>query len=230
MTKSKSKIISILKIIGRIVLGIIIFLLFYVGAAYFLPKITIDAEPNTSDEIAIFIKTNGVHTDIVVPTKDKMIDWSQTFKFQNTDIADSTFQYLAIGWGDKGFYLETPTWAELKFSTAFKAAFGLSTTALHTTYYRNMPENETCKKILISKKQYRRLIDFIRNSLDLDINRHVEFIQTDANYTQTDAFYEANGHYSLFHTCNTWANEALLSCGQRACWWTPTDSGIFAKY
>ncbi len=219
-----------LKILGRMVLTILLLLLLYVGAAYFIPKITIKAEQNTSKEIAIFIKTNGVHTDIVVPTKNDIIDWSQKFKFKDTDIADSTFQYLAIGWGDKGFYLETPTWAELKFSTAFKAAFALSTTALHTTYYQTMPENESCKKIQISKKQYKRLVNFIENSLDKDMNNQVKFIKTDANYSKTDAFYEANGHYSLFHTCNSWANDALLSCGQRACWWTPTDSGIFEKY
>lgn len=228
--KARNKLIYFLKILGRIVLGLLSFLFLYILGAYFIPKITINEEAEAKDEIAIYIKTNGVHTDIVVPTKNAIFDWSEEMKYQNTDIADSSFQYLAIGWGDKGFYLETPTWAELKFSTAFKAAFGLSTTALHTTYYQDMDENEACKKIMISKSQYQRLIDFVMGSLDKDIQNHAIYIETDANYSKTDAFYEANGSYSMLHTCNTWANEVLLSCGQKACWWTPTDTGIFSKY
>jgi len=230
MAKSNNKLIFILKKIGQMILIFFSSLVLYILAAYFLPKITVKDEINTKDEIAIYIKTNGVHTDIVVPTKNEIIDWSQDFKFNNTDIADSTFQYLAIGWGDKGFYLETPTWAELKFSTAFKAAFGLNTTALHTTYYQKMDENEACKKIMISNSQYQRLIDYIFGSLDRDAQNQAIFIETNANYTKTDAFYEATGRYSLFHTCNTWANKALKASGQRACWWTPTDKGIFDKY
>ena len=56
------------------------------------------------------------------------------------------------------------------------------------------------------------------------------YINTDAVYGKNDAFYEANGSYSLFHTCNTWANNGLKACGQKACFWTPFDSGIFYHY
>jgi hypothetical protein len=34
----------------------------------------------------------------------------------------------------------------------------------------------------------------------------------------------------MFHTCNTWANNGLKSCGQKAALWTPFDSGIFGQY
>jgi hypothetical protein len=54
--------------------------------------------------------------------------------------------YLAFGWGDKGFYLNTPEWADLKVSTALNAAFGLSSSAIHSTFYKKLRENETCKK------------------------------------------------------------------------------------
>lgn len=49
-------------------------------------------------------------------------------------------------------------------------------------------------------------------------------------YGDHDAFYEAKGRYSLFHTCNTWANNALKACGQKACWWTPFSTGIRYQY
>ncbi len=45
-----------------------------------------------------------------------------------------------------------------------------------------------------------------------------------------DAFYEAKGSYSFMKTCNTWANSALKSAGQKAALWTPSDKGIFRHY
>jgi len=27
----------------------------------------------------------------------------------------------------------------------------------------------------------------------------------------------------FFHIDNSWTNDALKACGQKACWWTPLD-------
>ena len=53
---------------------------------------------------------------------------------------------------------------------------------------------------------------------------------TEARYRDHDAFYEGVGTYSLFRTCNTWANKALKVSGQKACLWTPVDKGMFYQY
>ena len=202
----------------------------YLLTAFCLSRITVDKEANTSNDVEIFIKTNGVHTDIVVPVKNEQMNWNEEIKFDNTTSKDSNMQYLAVGWGDKGFYLETPTWADLKFKTAYRAAFGLGTTAIHATFYQSMTEDESCKKITISHSQYFRLIEFISNSLQKDENGHAVYISTKANYSNADAFYEANGSYSMFKTCNSWANKALKVSGQKCCLWTAFDTGIFLKY
>jgi 3-dehydroquinate synthetase len=57
-----------------------------------------------------------------------------------------------------------------------------------------------------------------------------QFIKTEAVYGEFDAFYEANGNYHLFHTCNTWANNGLKAAHQKAAIWTPFESGIFYHY
>lgn len=222
---------KLLKYTGLFLLCFISFVLLYLGIGFCLSRITVNKGVVAPAEMAIFIKTNGVHTDIVVPLRNEMMDWSKEIKFANTHLKDTAaIQYLAMGWGDKGFYLETPSWGDLKFSTAFKAAFALSTTAIHATFYATMPENESCKKIMISKEQYQRLINYIDGSLQHDPAGHVMNIVTNANYGNADAFYEAKGSYSMFHTCNTWANTALKKSGQKACLWTAFDTGIFAKY
>jgi len=140
------------------ILGFIGFVLLYLASAYCLSRIATGKERNTSSDVAIYIKTNGVHTDIVVPVKTPQLDWSREIAFSNTPLTDTTkIKYLAMGWGDKGFYLNTPTWSDLKFSTAFKAAFALSTTAIHATFYDTLTEDSACKKIMISNAQYGRL-------------------------------------------------------------------------
>lgn len=219
-----------LKITLKIFLVLFGFIILYLIAVFSLSKITVNQEPNTKPEVEVYILTNGVHTDIVMPTKNDQIDWSQQVKFENTKVADSTYKYIAMGWGDKGFYLETPEWSDLKASVALKAASGLSNTAIHATYYKNLKEGDDCKKMMISKEQYNRLIQYISESFKKDASGNFLNIKTNAIYGKTDAFYEANGSYSLFHTCNTWANNGLKASGQKCCFWTATDSGIFSKY
>lgn len=218
------------KILLKMVFGFVGFLLIYILSAFLLSKITVNSDcTEEGKSIPVYLLSNGVHTDIVLPVKNHLFDWSKHVKFENTIAKDSTAQFVAFGWGDKGFYLETPTWADLKFSTAFKAASGLSTSAMHTTFYKSLKENDHCKRILVSDSEYEKLANYIKNSFQIDSGNFMK-IQTDAVYGKNDAFYEAKGSYSLFHTCNTWANNALKESNQKAAFWTPTDTGIFCHY
>lgn len=207
------------------------FVALYALLGYTLPFIEIPAkkvsEPKTTE---IFILTNGVHTDLVVPIQSPQFDWSKEVPFSNTVSKRTDFKYLALGWGDKGFYLETPTWSQLKPSVAFRAAFWLSKSAMHCTFYDQMKEGKDCKKILITTKQYEDLIRYIRAKFDRDENGKLIFIPTKAVYGKDDAFYDAKGSYSFLYTCNTWANNGLKAAGQKAALWTPSDFGIFQHY
>jgi uncharacterized protein (TIGR02117 family) len=165
-----------------------------------------------------------------MPIKSDQIDWSAKMPFQNTVSKSTDFNYVGIGWGDKGFYLDTPTWAELKVSTAFYAAFWLGDSAMHTTFYKRMVEGEDCKKIMITKSQYADLIQFVDSKFDKNSAGQNILIPTKAVYGKDDAFYEAKGSYSFLYTCNTWTNNALKAAGQKAALWTASDFGIFQHY
>lgn len=202
-------------------------LLGYVIVATLLSKITVDEERNTPNEIVIYILTNGVHTDIVVPSRTAQIDWTEYIKPEHTEAATNEYPYLALGWGDKDFYLNTPVWADLKFSTAFNAATGLGASAIHAIYYHHIVESENCIKITVSKNQHMRLIGYLKNSFEINENGSFKHINTPNNYNTTDAFYESKESYSLFKTCNSWANSGLKFSGQKAAFWTATDTGFF---
>lgn len=223
----KSVLLYILKILG-IILGIVVI---YVVLGLLIPYIPVSAKDDgQKKEIPIYIYTNGVHTDIVMPVKNDLQDWSLKIPFADTKSKKTDYSYIGIGWGDKGFYLDTPTWADLKFSTAVKAAFWLSDSAMHCTYYRTMKEGEDCKMIMISRGQYENLVKYVEDKFDRDQNGSFMLIPTNAVYGDNDAFYDAKGTYSFMYTCNTWSNNALKAAGQKAALWTPSDFGIFQHY
>ena len=222
-----------LRVLTYFVVGFLVFVLLYLGITYllFLIPVNKDAPNRGPDEVTIYVRSNGVHTDIVVPVKNEVMDWSKVTKYEHTESNDTSLKWLAFGWGDKGFYLQTPEWSDLKFSVAFNAMFHLGSTAMHVDFCRKMVPGEKCKEIHISKAEYHKLITYIKNSFKYDsYNQVIQIVSNNDGYGPDDAFYEARGAYDLFHTCNTWANSALKSCDQKACRWTPTDRGILHQY
>lgn len=202
----------------------------YLATAFVLSRIPVaKTQPDAPADVAVFLHTNGVHTDIVVPIKTSQLDWSQQLPFANIPSQDSTMRYIAFGWGDKGFYLDTPTWADLKFSTAFVAAFWLGSSAMHATYWHDVPPGPDTIPLTLTHNEYAQLINYIQTSFRYDAAGRTQHIKGHS-YGQDDAFYEARRVYSFAYTCNTWTNNALKACGQKACLWTPSDKGIFHQY
>lgn len=218
------------KFLGWTLFGIFTFLALYVTAVLLISRITVNSTIDKIDEqnaIPIYILSNGVHTDIVVPIVSEVKDWRKEIQFDQTESNDTLAKFVAFGWGDKGFYLDTPEWSDLKASTALKAIFGVSSSAMHTTFFKQLREGEDCKLILVSKENYQKLVNYISESFNNPENP--EWIEGHS-YGKKDAFYEAKGSYSLFYTCNTWANCALKAANQKASLWTIYDKGIFYHY
>ena len=213
-------------------LGVFILLIvLYFISAFGLSSISVnsDFKQCEKDAVEIHLLTNGVHTDIVLPFQNQYMDWSKFVNSADTKSGDSSALNVAFGWGDKGFYLQTKTWDDLKFSTAFNALFYLSSSAMHVTFYNRLLETESCRKICITKESYLKMVSYIIESFSPDsLERPRQIIG--ASYWDNDSFYEAKGTYSLFFTCNTWANKGLKVADLKACLWTPFDSGIFKKY
>lgn len=218
------------KIIGYffVLLGFIVIYLLLATAAAYIP-VNKDQTAHKEQNLSVYILTNGVHTDIVMPYFNEVYDWRSTLDTSLTPGKRTSFKYVSFGWGDKGFYLQTPEWKDLKASVAFKAAFGLSESAMHVTYYDKMQPGDDCVEIKLNKEQYLQLCAFIDKRFDKDKNGYV-LINTDQNYGLNDVFYEAKGKYSLFYSCNTWANNALKAADLKASLFTLWDKGIFYHY
>jgi len=220
----------IIKFALKFLLGIIGFILIYLLCSIILSIIPYNSNFKTAPNgIDMYILSNGIHTDLVLPANNEYKNWTKELPLANTLSKDSSINYMAFGWGDKGFYLDTPQWSDLKSTTVFKAMFGLSGSAMHITNYKYLRENNLCKKISVSKEQYLKLVNYIDSSFCMNTSGNC-FCINGYCYGRNDSFYEATGRYSLFYTCNTWANEGLKYSGIKACLWTPFDKGIFFHY
>jgi uncharacterized protein (TIGR02117 family) len=221
----------ILKTVGYFLLGFIVFVLGYLALAYSLPHLHVNTgfvQPENG--VDIYITSNGVHTDIIVPSKNKIMDWEQLILRKNFPGADTSYHWLSFGWGDKGFYLETPSWDQLKFSVAFKAVFYLGSTAMHVAYENTEPFNKVeCHHIRISEEQYRKLIPYILASFRHDSNNQIELLPNHG-YWENDRFYEAVGKYGFAGTCNSWTNRGLKTIGVKTGYWVPFQGGLMQQF
>ncbi|MBK9190245.1 MAG: TIGR02117 family protein [Crocinitomicaceae bacterium] len=190
---------------------VIAFGVFYVCFATLLSVIPVSGSDANSG-MKIFIKSNGIHTDICVPVTSSEIDWKKFIPVEDFPQVRK-HEYISFGWGDKGFFLDTPTWDDLTFTTFFNAAFLPSETAMHVQYLENTPVlSPDCKEKFISSENYKALVEYIRTSFSINSDNQVDLIP-ERGYWSNDNFYEANGSYHLFNTCNAWTNGALKVAG-----------------
>jgi uncharacterized protein (TIGR02117 family) len=221
---------KILKKSGKVFLVFLILIGLYFLFAEIFSSIIVNKNQNQPIEMAIYISTNGFHTDIVMPVKTEMFDWNEKIKFSHTKSKDSVQNFVAVGWGNEDFFINIPSWSELELSIAVKAVLGIGPSAMHTTFLKSINEDEFCRKIELSKSQYIDLVNFIESYFKKDSLEDFINIPTPNTYGNSDAFYEAKGRYTPFFTCNTWANSALKNSGLRSCLWTPFQSGIFKTF
>ena len=173
----------------------------------------------TEEGIEIFVSSNEVHADIIVPVSTKEIDWSESFA--DTSFAESISgeTHVAFGWGDKGFFLETETWDDFKISTAANALLLPSESCMHVTFTRPDYYSDA-SSVTISSEQYRLLVEHIENSFSSDSQD--EYLQIEGYaYSGTDAFFEAKGRYHILNTCNSWVGRGLRAAGVRVPWLSP---------
>ena len=193
--------------------------LFFYGTVAMYGAVIPTGELKTDGELYIYVQSNGIHTDVCLPANTKEMNWL-SFMPPESYSQNFAFEYVTIGWGDKGFFLDTPTWADLKVSTALNAAFLPSTTAMHVKYSEEPKVSKTRKKVFLNRADYVNMIRYIKKSFRLK-NKEVQLIEG-KGYSFDDNFYEANDAYHLFRTCNRWTNGALKQANIK--------TGIFALF
>jgi uncharacterized protein (TIGR02117 family) len=173
--------------------------------------------------ILLYVHDNGVHTGLVLPRENAVADWSDLVRPE--DLADPRYasDHLLFGWGDRAFYLETPTWGDLRPSTALTALFGSEASLVHVDHVATPHEADDMRPLRVTPDQYRRIAGAIRAQFALDENGRSQPVP---GYGPADIFYEAHGRYNAIRTCNEWTGAILRDAGVRIGAWTPFNFSV----
>lgn len=168
--------------------------------------------------LEVYALDNGVHIDLLVPARAGQVDWLHVFPPPSTVVAHAV-RYVAIGWGDRDFYLNTPTWRDLDPMSALGALVGGRATVLHVAYLVRRPRGEGVYRARVAASDYRELARFVGATAALDGTGAARFVAP--GYGASDAFFAANRSYNLLYTCNVWAGQALRGARAKVSPWTP---------
>jgi len=219
-----------LRFFGKLLAALLVLPLLYLLAALMLGSVV--REPPraaAARDITVFLLDNGVHTDLALPLSNAVFDWTTVIDPADARQLYFPLDYVAFGWGDRAFYLETPQWRDMKVATAFKAVAGLGDTVIHATFLPQPRATPNSVAIDVSADEYRALAASIVASLQTDSTGRAQVIVGRA-YGDNDAFYAAHGSYSLFNTCNSWTNHRLKAAGLKHVFWTPFAHTLVAAY
>lgn len=173
--------------------------------------------------VTLYIADNGIHTAIVMPAAAIGIDWSMTFRPTDLPSSDLAGNWMVVGWGDRDFFLNTPTWREVRPGTLVTAAVGSGRALIHVDHIDAPVPGDDMRPFTVSDDEYRRLVQIIENTLIRGGDGHPARIP---GYGSRDVFYPAHGRYSLLYTCNSWTADTLAKAGIRAPLWTPFSGGV----
>ena len=87
-----------------------------------------------AEGVTIYVASNGVHTGLLLPARGGGNDWSDLVRPGH--LADPRYAgaHYWFGWGERQFYLETPTWGDVRFSTVARAIAGSDEAAWLTRF------------------------------------------------------------------------------------------------
>ncbi len=163
--------------------------------------------PAGADARDVYVVNNHWHTGFVFPTSALTPSLRKLLsRFADAD-------YVEIGWGDDHFYRSAKSTSGL----AVQAMFVSKGSVLHVVPLSRPPEVHYQEfvvdlyRLRLSEEGQLRLMEFVEASFARDESGTA--IEIEPGWLPGSWFYRANGHYSLFHTCNQWTADGLRTTG-----------------
>ncbi|MEO1434699.1 MAG: DUF2459 domain-containing protein [Bacteroidota bacterium] len=218
----KTTVKRVLKILKKGLIGFFAFLSIYVLIALLLSYIPVNRSKYVENgPKTLYASTNGVHVDLIVP----VADMSPKFREQLQPAPE--VQFIGFGWGDRKFYLETPTWGDLTVYNFMNSFFWPSSSLVHVTYHQSAFKN--WEQLSASEDQVLELCAALESGFKTDeANGFTEL--PGKGYYDNDTFFEGAGSYTLFRTCNVWTNQKMKQAGLPAVLWTPFPWPVMGRF
>ncbi|MCH9741041.1 MAG: DUF2459 domain-containing protein [Epsilonproteobacteria bacterium] len=209
---------KVLKPLLFILLTPLTIILLYGLVAFILTFFPVNSPVDNSEKNeTIYLIHDEMHSDIVINLETSTMPWGELLP---EVIRNRSRGYIAFGWGDKETYLSTPTWDEIKTSTALKALFINTSSLMHITFYSDINHYSNVKKISLSREQY----TILEKSLLKDFDNKPQYKAN--GYGYNDAFYHSPSIYNIIKTCNTWTGDRLREANITMSYWTPFSYNV----
>lgn len=186
------------------------------------------AEQPQSEEVAIYVVSNGVHISLALPVQQGGYDWTVLFSPDNSQqpALAASQDYVLIGWGSRTFYTQVPTWSALTASLAVKA-LAFDSAAFNVAYIPEPVVGDSVRVLRLSRGQYQQLVTAIVAEVPVDVGVGAKPLMIQGvHYGSTDVFYEAKGRYTPWFTCNEWIRQRLFQADVAVPLWSPFAAPI----
>lgn len=172
-------------------------------------------------QIKVYIASDGFHTNFFVPVETPEFNWRTQFDLdQIANQPSQAYRYLQFGWGDRIFYIETPSWNQVSLSNALRALFyWQNQAAIFVKGHPALPQlqDEQMQCVKLSPADYLALMQFIRNTFEAGDRGQPQRLASGQD--QSSGFFAATGNYSILNTCNTWTANGLRTANVNTPLW-----------
>jgi uncharacterized protein (TIGR02117 family) len=214
-----------LRIIKNLLLALLIVVILYGILIFAGAIIPVNADrplPLKGDQI--YLLNNGYHIALVLPRDS--CPYGEVFDVPLNLSGQGGYFYF--GWGDRQFYLGTPTVRNIDLSMAIKALFSPSSAVLEVLYFHTLSSDQPgVSSLFVTDDELSDLYGYIKKYFIDPYGLPQQIPSDDIDQAfQGSIFFEANGVYSLFNTCNNWTSRGLKQAGLNTHLWTPFTWGV----
>jgi uncharacterized protein (TIGR02117 family) len=166
----------------------------------------------------IHLVSNGWHVSLVLPAGE----WPRELALAPYGVDVSQARFVAFGWGERRFYMETRTFADADLATGLRALAWNADTVVHATFLDAVDETHPrVRTLTVGPAQLDALNAYVRDAFAGAAPE-----AAGEGFGLADAFFRANGTYSPIATCNEWVGAALRAAGIPIGAWTPLSQSL----
>ena len=172
-------------------------------------------------QFTIYVSSDGFHTNFFIPVETPIFNWRTRLNLdQIANRPSQAYRYLQFGWGDRIFYIETPSWEQVRASNALRALFyWQNQSALFIKGHATLPTlpNDQLQCLKLSQSDYLALMQFIQATFAGGDRTPPQRLASGQD--QASGFFAADGYYSILNTCNSWTANGLRAANVNTPLW-----------
>ncbi len=171
-------------------------------------------------ELPVYVASDGFHTNFFIPVETPVFNWRTVFDLDTiAQRSSQSYEYLQFGWGDRKFYIETPSWEQVRPTNALRALFyWRNPSALFIKGHPQLPHagNEQLQCVKLDRADYLALMTFLQGTFQGSSSRPQRLA---SGQDGASGFFAANGNYSVLMTCNSWTANGLRAANVNTPLW-----------